>query len=169
MKKFLTLLLSGLALAACSDSGDTPAPTPEVSDRSLFRGTMNVEPRSGSSFSAFSAEDIVFGVLCQTDGNLTLDIPKIKFVEQMPVWIAFEVRDLTRNMNTSTLIEFGTERTLPYWNGAPFDPEGDGKYEITDLKGSYDPETKQLHVTFNCYTMRVDYLGQWDASSLELK
>ena len=169
MKKFLLLLLSGLALAACSDSDDTPAPGPETSDRSRFTGTMHVEPQSGSPFSAFSAEDIVFNVFYQANGDLTLDIPKIKFVEQMPYWIAFEVRDLARNINCSTLIEFYTERTLPYWNGAPFDPEGDGKYEITDLKGSYDPETQQLHVTFNCYTMRVDYLGKWDSSSLPMK
>ncbi len=165
MKNILTILLAALMLTACS-SDDDPTPAPVSDDKSVFIGTLNVSPQAGSPFDAFTASDIEFDIREEKDGRWTLVMPKIKFVEQMPVWIAFEVRDLQPEPADGE-IRFALDRTLPYWNGAPYDPEGDGKYEITELAGSCDPDG-QLHVTFHCYSMLVDYRGEWVATSAEI-
>lgn len=166
LKNIFTLLLPLFALTACGD--DDPAPAPEAADKSVFTGTLDVSPREGSPFGAFSAEEIEFDIRTEADGSRTLVMPKIKFVEQMPVWISFEVRDLHPEA-TDEGFGFFIDRTLPYWNGAPYDPDGDGKYEISDLTGEYRIGEKSLHVSFICYSMQVEYLGQWVSSSAEVE
>lgn len=166
MKKLFALMLAGLSLTACSDDNDEPAPAPAAADRTIFIGTLDVTPQEGSPFKAFSAEGIEFGLRPQADGRMTLVIPKIKFVEQMPVWIAFEVPDLTPVAGTGGSFSFAVASTLPYWNGAPFDPDKDGRYEITNLDGRCDAAGRTLRVTFDCYTMQVDYRGAWSPASL---
>ncbi len=167
MKNILTCLLAAVALCSCSSDDDTmPTSTTTPADgRSVFIGEMNVTPQEGSPFNAFKATDIEFDIEAK-NGSWTLFMPKIKFVEQMPVWIAFEVRDL-QPVQTDGSINFSLDSTLPYWNGAPYDPQGDGKYEITELEGRCYPDG-QLHVTFYCYSMQVDFSGQRVATSAEV-
>lgn len=166
MKKLFALMLAGLCLTACND--DNEEQTPVTADRSIFVGTLEVTPQEGSRFEAFSAEQIEFDIVPQKDGRWTLVIPKIKFVQQMPVWIAFEVTDLNPVAGADGSTGFSVASTLPQWNGAPFDPDGDGRYEITNLEGRCDASGRNLHVTFDCYTMQVDYRGVRDASSADI-
>ncbi len=90
----------------------------------------------------------------------------------MPVYVAFELRDLhdTAPADPEQFL-FAVEECLPYWNGAPYDPDlnqdgkPDGIYRITDLRGSCTSESGLLEVEFDCYSMHVTYSGRHDEAT----
>lgn len=166
MKKLLSLFMLLAIFTGCSDDKENNIPTPEA-EAAIFLGELTVTPQQGSPFGEFSESEIEFDLKFE-GSTLTLVMPKIKFVEQMPRWIAFEVKELNF-VKGDTELSFGIEETLPYWNGAPYDPEGDGTYKITNLQGSYNYSTQKLTVDFDCYTMHVNYIGEWDVKSLPIK
>lgn len=164
MKKLLTLLLLACSVMACSDDDNTTPPPAE--GPATFVGTLSVSPNEGSPFNSFSAEEIEFQLEECEDDCVNLLMPKIKFVEQMPTWISFEVRQIARvETDDTAAYHFYLAETLPYWNGEPYDPKGDGTYAIYNLEGSYSYDERKLHVEFDCYSMHVSYQGDWDPAS----
>ncbi|MBQ8307174.1 MAG: hypothetical protein IJX56_00035 [Alistipes sp.] len=173
MKRLFTVLMLGLALVACDDKDDDSIGTFEPIGACSFKGTLSVTPNEGSPFGAFEAPEIEF-ILTENEGleqgseidYLNLSMPQIKFVEQMPVWIALEVIGIPiREVNPSNECHFGLQETIPYYMGAPYDPKGDGQYTIYNLEGYYENTTGKLYVDFDCYTMHVHYEGAWVATS----
>jgi hypothetical protein len=115
---------------------------------------------------------VEFRVFRESDTQISIMIPKIKFVKEMPVYVAFELRDLhdTAPADPEQFL-FAVEECLPYWNGAPYDPDlnqdgkPDGIYRITDLRGSCTSESGLLEVEFDCYSMHVTYSGRHDEAT----
>ena len=155
------LACATLALGAChTDNDDISGPTVcPPADAWSYSGQLDVTPTEGSPFSAFSEEAIVFELKRDGDDRYILKIPRIKFVEQMPVYIAFEVRDIELVDDEAGGFTFAIDETTPYRNGAPYDPNGKGTYTIRDLRGrSIDGSV--LETSFDCYTMHVEYRGK---------
>ena len=157
MKNILLMSFCAAALlaSACGKDDDNGTKTP--SNDGSFVGTLDVAPMEGSHFTAFSEKDITFEMKEQNGGMYTLFMPKIKFVEQMPVYISFEVRSL-KPVFDGEGYTFSVAETLPYRNGAVYVPDGDGKYTIRNMQGENVNGTT-LQVTFECYGMTVDYTG----------
>lgn len=173
MKKLFTLLLAGLCLGACND-GDDPIVEPVIEPVGYagFRGELTVTPNPGSPFQPFTEQEVEFRVFRESDTQLSILIPKIKFVKEMPVYVAFELRDLhDADPSDPAQFRFAVEECLPYWNGAPYDPDldqdgqPDGTYRITNLRGSCTPATGRLEVEFDCYSMHVSYSGLHDPAT----
>lgn len=159
-KKFALLMpLVALLLGACHNDNDTPGPTICPTDNVWsYTGQLDVTPLEGSPFTAFAESDIVFTLAPADEKTHTLMIPKIKFVEQMPVYISFDVRGIELIDDEKGGFAFSIDETIPYRNGAPYDPDGKGTYTIRNLRGS-SPDGATLSVSFDCYTMHVDYRG----------
>lgn len=151
MKKFLLLFALTAALCACGDDNENPQPTPSA-DNFTFVGSLEVTPEAESRFEAFSEQNIEMSLQTAADGTLTLVMPEIKFVPQMP-WLAIEVRSLQKQIEGNDLY-FSVEQTIPYFMGAPYD-----NYPITNLEGRYTASTATLQVEFDCNTMHVKYMG----------
>lgn len=173
MKKIFLLMLASLCLSACGDENETPpAPVIEPADYAGFRGQLTVAPNPGSPFQPFTEQEVEFRVFRESDTQISIMIPKIKFVKEMPVYVAFELRDLhdTTPADPEQFL-FAVEECLPYWNGAPYDPDlnqdgkPDGIYRITDLRGSCTSESGLLEVEFDCYSMHVTYSGRHDEAT----
>ena len=95
MKRLFVLMLAGLCLSACGDENETPpAPVVEPADYAGFRGQLAVAPNPGSPFQPFMEQEVEFRVFRESDTQISILIPKIKFVKEMPVYVAFELRDL---------------------------------------------------------------------------
>ncbi len=156
MKKLLSLFALLAIFAGCSDNDE---PTKNDDLKPTFIGKLEVTPQPGSPFGEFSEQDIEFNYEVNAE-KLTLVMPKIKFVAEMPRWIAFEVRELNYQRGDSQLT-FSIDETIPYWNGAPYDPNNDGKYKITNLVGRHDISSGKLYVEFDCYSMHVNYVGDY--------
>ncbi len=177
MKKLLLLLTLGILTTACHEESVTP-PQPQTNGEARFVGTLTVTPNEGSHFSAFEASKIEFIItrnqsLKQEEDLHYIDLamPQIKFVEQMPVWISLELPGLTAQqaaIHPTCTVEFSEDSMIPYYMGQPYDPQGDGKYTITHLVGCYET-SKTLHVEFDCYTMHVDYRGEWVTTSTPME
>lgn len=170
MKKILVLLAASF-LAACGDSSETIVePVTEPVSYSGFRGPLAVTPNPGSPFQPFSEQEVEFRVFRESESEISILIPRIKFVQEMPVYIPFELRDLhDTDPDDRTRFRFAVSECLPYWNGAPYDPdldqdgEPDGTYRITDLQGTCSAD--RLEVEFDCYSMHVVYSGVRDAAT----
>lgn len=183
MKHLFFILALSLGFVACDDDNDTIwAP---VEDKPcVFVGELDVQPTETSPFEAFGEEDVIFSISeaeaaeeqDPSDADyINLFMPDIRFVSQMPVYIALEIRDIKEDSSLSDAQNFGfsLSKTTPYWNGEPYNPDmdgdgvGDNRYEITDLKGTYNYTTKRLSVEFYCYSMHVKYSGEWKSDSGE--
>lgn len=169
MKKILPLFLLATALVACGSDDETPAPVPgDQTAEWSFRGDVAVTPLEGSRFNAFDDPDIVFDLVPAIDGSYTLTMNKIKFVEQMPKRIVFDVKGLQLVQQQDGTSLFSAAETLPYWNGEPYDPAGDGTYTIHSLEGmvsfAHDGTPLTLEVGFDCYSMHVAYTGNYTGS-----
>lgn len=151
MKKFFLLFALTATLCACGDDNETPQPAPPAEDFS-FVGSLEVTPEAESRFEAFSEQDIEMSLQTAADGTLTLVMPEIKFVAQMP-WLAIEVRGLQKQTAGDDLY-ISVEQTIPYFMGSPYD-----SYPITNLEGRYTASTATLQVEFDCNTMHVKYIG----------
>lgn len=168
MKKLTALvLLAFLGVSCGSDDNETPGgqpPRPATEEVDSFTGDVEVTPLEASRFNAFEDPGIVFEMKRTPEmaaGEFILTMNRIKFVEQMPKRVTFEVKGLTLD----DAGRFGAVRTVPYWNGEPYDPAGDGTYTIHDLTGTveYAADGTPLHLTvaFDCYTMHVAYSGDF--------
>lgn len=150
------------------NEGDGQQPAEEAEES----GEEQTPGRPGG-YGAYYESDVPFQLL-PTDSNhqtAILYMPRIKFSEMMPVYISFAIRNLVDEtpLNPLTFI-FSIDETMPEWNNAPYDPNGDGSYKITNLEGRYSKENMEevtLHVEFDCKGMHVTYHGTWDKDSLE--
>ena len=85
MKKIFLLMLAGLCLSACGDENETPpAPVIEPADYAGFRGQLTVAPNPGSPFQPFTEQEVEFRVFRESDTQISIMIPKIKFVKEIP-------------------------------------------------------------------------------------
>lgn len=159
LKKLILLAIPALVLCSCHDDNNEDGPSGPVDPAAgtAYEGTLDVTPLSDSSFEGLKESDVVFTWRPAGDGSYLLDIPKIKFVTQMPVYISFEVRGIRPEFEGGGFT-FALDETVPYRNGAPYDPDGKGTYTIHNLRGESTDGTA-LHVRFECYTMQVDYRG----------
>ena len=165
MKQFLILCSTLLLLVGCSDNENSPQPEKDRS-YAAFIGEMENTPCEGSLFSPYSESEVEFGLKPEGEG-MTLIMPRIRFVEQMPVWIPMEIRSIEVERRADALL-LSLEETTPYFHGLPYDPDGTNRYQITNLEGRYDLQSRQLNLSFNCMTMLVHFEGQWDPNSREL-
>ncbi|MEG1622432.1 MAG: hypothetical protein RR330_03555 [Alistipes sp.] len=158
MRKILFLLFFATLTVACSK--DTPDDQ-GGSDLSLlhFMGNVSVTPLPESHFNAFEDPNIGFDLRTEKNGTATLIMNKIKFVEQMPKRVTFEVRNLSLGTTADGQQHFEATTTVPYWNGVPYDPTGDGTYTIHRLLGTISKDKTKLSLSFDCYTMHVSYIG----------
>lgn len=147
----LFALIGGLC--ACSDDNENPQPPQQPEEEYAFVGALEVTPEEGSRFEAFGEQDIAMELQGADDGTLTLMMPEIKFVPQMP-WLSIEVRGLVK-MSSEDGFSFSVEHTIPYFMGAPYE-----SYPITNLQGSYSASQQSLLVEFDCNTMHVTYNGR---------
>lgn len=169
MKKLFALLLfSALAVSCGSDSDDGQQNIcPGDKARFSFTGDVTVTPSEGSPFAGFTDPQIVFDLTGPGDpGKFTLTMNRIKFVEQMPMRVTFDIRELTLAAQDDGSAVFSVAETLPYFNGEPYDPQGDGTYRVRNLSGRIVYGTQgtplSLRVAFDCYTMHVQYSGTYN-------
>lgn len=179
MKKLFLMMALGLFFVACNND-DVPNddPTPGVPGAVNFVGKLTVTPNEGSRFEAFDADEIEFilteDVASEQNSDLNyvnLSMPQIKFVKEMPVWIALELPGLAelQLLDQEWDFTFGVDEMIPYYMGQPYDPMGDGKYTISNLVGDYKYATKELVVDFDCYSMHVNYVGKWVTNSTPME
>ena len=149
-------------------------PAEADTDADTETGEEEGENPGGSQgpFGAFHESDVIMQMLPMNPNYSTIDlfIPKIKFVEQMPVYVSFILKDLQNESNNPLRFEASKESTFPYWNGEEYKPDGSDAYLITNLHLTYskeDAEEIYLKVEFDCRGMHVNYYGLWDHDSME--
>lgn len=165
MKQILILCSALLLFVACSDNEQTPQPEP-TKEYAAFVGELENTPLEGSHFTPYSESDVEFD-LVPAGEKMNLMMPRIRFVEQMPVWIPMEIRAIEVERQADALI-LTLEETTPYFHGLPYDPDGKNSYQITQLEGRYDLKSHQLSLRFNCMTMLVHFEGEWERNSLQI-
>lgn len=159
LKKFALPVFAALLLGAGCNDDDNSSSAPSGDNAPLrYSGRLEVTPQEGSPFTAFSEEGIVFELKQDEEGRYLLWMPKIKFVAQMPVYVSFEVRGIDPTFDGQGGFRFSLDETVPYRNGAPYDPDGTGTYTIRSLKGSSADGTT-LATSFDCHSMHVAYSG----------
>lgn len=146
MKRLLLILLAATATMLCTACDDKKEALEE-----LHTSTTEVTPLPGSRFDAFTDHDAVFRLVDGGDGTKTLSMERVKFVAEMPR-ISIEVRDIELSDDG----HYSAASVIPYYNG-----EQMPRYEITDLNIELDGGAyATLKVTFDCFTMHVEYTGQ---------
>lgn len=173
MKKlFLTLLCAPLLMTGCLSGSDYEAPTlpPFTFNQLQFKGKMTATPLSGSEFTKFTQEDVVFSILPpeepEKDQRVTLRLQNVRFVEQMSRSIECTYPNLVLtawpyDMHL-TAAPSSKDPIYPYYHGLPLDINQDGvpdpEYLTTDLQVDIvfanDKITKG-GVKFKCYTLEV--------------
>lgn len=164
MKKMM-MAVALFALAACSD--DDPAQQIEQNTQyAVFVGDLENTPNAESRFERYSESEVEFDLEPAGD-KVNLMMPKIRFVEQMPVWIPMEIRSIEVEEVEGAML-FSLAEATPYYHGLPYNPDGNNTYQITNLEGRYDYTTRRLRIEFDCFTMHVHFEGNWNPNSLQI-
>uniref|UniRef100_UPI0040568470 hypothetical protein n=1 Tax=Alistipes sp. TaxID=1872444 RepID=UPI0040568470 len=165
MKNLFTLGFALLFMVGCSDDEPVQQITPNT-QYAVFVGDLENTPNPGSHFSAYSEEEVEFDLEPAGD-KVNLMMPKIRFVEQMPVWIPMEIRSIEVEKGEGVM-RFSLAEATPYYHGLPYNPDGKNTYQITNLEGEYNYSTRQLRIEFDCMTMHVHFAGNWNPNSLQI-
>lgn len=148
MKKFLTMFVALSAiftLSACSDDENNGGKPEQESY------LLTATPLEGSQFAAFEDSEARFSLTEDADaiGELILLMEQVKFVEQMPR-ITIDAPGITLDQNG----EFSATALVPRFNGTEM-----AQYTLANFALKADYNKGILKVSFDCFTMHVEYEG----------
>ena len=104
-------------------------------------------PLEGSRFETFTDTEMRFDLIAESDGTYTLAMNQVKFVEVMPVRVDITVDGIVLDNG-----RYAVSSVIPKYNGSPYE-----QYEMYNLV--VVAENKVLRVSFDCFTMHVEYTG----------
>ena len=140
MKKLLFLLLAAAAVTACDNDEERNGKQSAVYD-----GTLIVTDNTKTPPETATSENVRYELAESNDGTITLTMPGIKFVSNMPALTIVIPKLEFVNETGGVVSELKSTVTpiVPYIGSTPY-PE----YRITDFYGEMTPET--LSIRFNC-------------------
>lgn len=140
MKKLLLLLLAAATFAACDNDEDRPGKQSAVYDGTLIVTDKTQTPNVPTTF-----KNVRYELAESNDGTITLTMPGIKFVSNMPAMTIVIPKLEFVNVNGGIISELKSTVTpiVPYIGDTPY-PE----YKIKDFYGEMTPQT--LNISFNC-------------------
>lgn len=140
MKKLLFLLLAAAAVTACDNDEERNGKQSAVYD-----GTLTVTNKTQIPPELATSKNVRYELAESNDGTITLTMPGIKFVSNMPAMTIVIPKLEFVNETGGVVSELKSTVTpiVPYIGNTPY-PD----YKITDFHGELTPET--LNVSFNC-------------------
>lgn len=140
MKKLLFLLLAAAAVTACDNDEERNGKQSAVYD-----GTPIVTDNTKTPPETATSKNVRYELAESNDGTITLTMPGIKFVSNMPALTIVIPKLEFVNETGGVVSELKSTVTpiVPYIGSTPY-PE----YWITDFYGEMTPET--LSIRFNC-------------------
>ena len=140
MKKLLFLLLAGAAVTACDNDEERNGKQSAVYDGMLIVTNKTQIPNIETI-----SKNVRYELTESNDGTITLTMPGIKFVSNMPALTIVIPKLEFVNETGGVVSELKSTVTpiVPYIGSTPY-PD----YRITDFYGEMPPET--LSIRFNC-------------------
>ena len=146
MKKFFMMMAAAACLfAACEKEN------PADDEQQAVGYTLTSTPLEGSQFDGFTDTEMRFELVIGF-GVSTLQMNKVKFAERMPR-LDIEVPGIALDDDG----HFSAAAIVPTYNGAEMPA-----YTMTDFVMDVDNRGRRMTVAFDCFTMHVEYSGEWD-------